>query len=109
MRSTYVGTEAPLDQPFVLSDDAAGSGLVPDQRRLTRLPRQRDAGASGAVPSLQRTPGGHMTGFVQVIEFRTSRIDELRRLVEEMRAGTGTGSAIRGMVAKDRDRPGWYL
>jgi hypothetical protein len=50
-----------------------------------------------------------MTRFVQVIEFRTSRIDEMQDLVEELRAGAGTGSALRGMVTKDRDRPGWYL
>ena len=52
-----------------------------------------------------------MTGFVQIIEFRTQRIEELRALVEEMRAESGddTGSARRGTVTKDRDRPGHYL
>ena len=50
-----------------------------------------------------------MSGFVQVIEFRTSRIDELRRLADEMGADSGPGGASRGIVTQDRDRPGWYF
>jgi hypothetical protein len=50
-----------------------------------------------------------MTGFVQIIEFKTSRIDELERLADEMGADSGGGAALRGTVTQDRDRPGWYL
>ena len=50
-----------------------------------------------------------MTGFVQIIEFRTSRIDAVRELVAEMRSEIGTGNASRGTVTTDRDRPGYYL
>jgi hypothetical protein len=50
-----------------------------------------------------------MTGFVQVIEFRTSRIDELKKLADAMESDSGPGAASRGTVTQDRDRPGWYL
>lgn len=54
-----------------------------------------------------------MTGFVQIIEFTTSRIDEVKALSEEYRntritAGDGT-PPVRGTVAADRDRPNTYL
>ena len=50
-----------------------------------------------------------MSGFVQIIEFRTNRIEELQALAEEMGPGPGPGSALRGAVTQDRDRPGWYF
>ena len=50
-----------------------------------------------------------MTAFVQIIEFRTSRIDELRRLADEMGSDNIPGAAARGTVTQDRDRPGWYF
>jgi quinol monooxygenase YgiN len=51
-----------------------------------------------------------MSKFVQIIEFRTNRVDELQALADEMRAVPGSqGSALRGTVAQDRDRPGWYF
>lgn len=50
-----------------------------------------------------------MTGFVQIIEFRTSRVGEIRGLVAEMEPASGTGNALRGTVTADRDRPGYYL
>ncbi len=48
-------------------------------------------------------------GFVQIIEFRTSRISELRSLATQMRSQSGTGAALRGTVTQDVDRPGYYL
>jgi hypothetical protein len=51
-----------------------------------------------------------MSGFVQIIEFKTSRVNELQALADEMRAGPDSqGSALRGTVVQDRDRPGWYF
>lgn len=50
-----------------------------------------------------------MTGFVQIIEIRTSRVDEVRGLVEQMRAENDSGAAVRATVTADRDRPGYYL
>jgi hypothetical protein len=50
-----------------------------------------------------------MSGFVQIIEFRTSRVDELQALADELASGSGPGEALRGTVTEDRDRPGWYF
>ena len=50
-----------------------------------------------------------MSGFVQIIEFKTNRIDELKRLADEMGSDSGRGEALRGTVTQDRDRPGWYF
>ena len=50
-----------------------------------------------------------MAGFVQIIEFKTSRVNEIRDLVAEMGTRLGTGSALRGTVTADLDRPGYYL
>lgn len=50
-----------------------------------------------------------MAGFVQMIEFTTSKIDEIKALSEEMTGQLGSGMATRGVVTEDRDRPGTYL
>ena len=50
-----------------------------------------------------------MTGFVQIIELKTSRIDEIRDLVAQMRSEGTIGTALRGTVTADRDRLGYYL
>jgi quinol monooxygenase YgiN len=50
-----------------------------------------------------------VTRFLQIIELKTTRVDEVRSLVAEMRAETGYGGALRGTVTKDRDRPGYYF
>lgn len=51
--------------------------------------------------------GESMAGFVQIIEFKTSRYDEVRALVDERRERPGL--AVRGQIAQDRDRPGTYI
>lgn len=53
-----------------------------------------------------------MAAFVQIIEFTTSRIDELRKLSDDYRAGrtaAGDVPVIRSTVTADRNRPGTYL
>ena len=50
-----------------------------------------------------------MPGFVQIIEFTTTRIDEVRALGEEIRNGPATGLVLRGTITADRDRPNTYL
>jgi quinol monooxygenase YgiN len=48
--------------------------------------------------------------FVQIIEFTTSRVDELNQLMDEWLASTdGRRTAARGVQAQDRDRPGTYF
>ena len=50
-----------------------------------------------------------MAGFIQIIEYRTSRFDEVRALGVE-RAESDTGSLARRITAtENRDKPGTYL
>jgi quinol monooxygenase YgiN len=51
-----------------------------------------------------------MAGFIQIIEFKTSRIDEIEALAGERSSELGDGSTVhRVTVTADRDRPGYYL
>jgi hypothetical protein len=54
-----------------------------------------------------------MAGFVQIVEFSTSKIDEVRALAEtfrsEMQALPGETPVQRATLTADRDRPGYYL
>jgi len=53
-----------------------------------------------------------MAGFVQIVEFKTARIDEVAALGEEMQAqreADGASSVGRATFTADRDRPGYYL
>jgi hypothetical protein len=46
-------------------------------------------------------------GFVQIIEFKTDRIDDVRELVGKYRETMASGSStvVRGTATADRDRP----
>ena len=52
-----------------------------------------------------------MAGFVQIIEFKTSRFDEVKALGDEFRTTmSGQGAAPRRIsITEDRERPGTYL
>jgi hypothetical protein len=53
-----------------------------------------------------------MTGFVQIIEFQTSRLDEVESLGREIQNRLDDGrpsSPRRTTITADRDRPGYYL
>ncbi|MBP1234022.1 hypothetical protein JOE40_003665 [Arthrobacter sp. PvP102] len=51
-----------------------------------------------------------MAGFVQIIEFQTSRIEEIEQLGRPSRTEGGTPPTFRRIVATaDRDRPGTYF
>src|SRR5882724_8497520 len=51
-----------------------------------------------------------MAGFIQIIELRTARIDEVRAIVDDYRASIGDdNTARRSTVTQDRDNPGTYL
>jgi hypothetical protein len=48
--------------------------------------------------------------FVQIIDFRTSKFDEMRKLEEEWEAAAGSQSTARRVItAADRDDSGRYL
>ena len=51
-----------------------------------------------------------MAGFIQIIEFQTSRIDEIQALTDERSLAQQPGSTVvRVTITADRDRPGYYL
>ncbi len=51
-----------------------------------------------------------MPGFVQIMELKTSRIDEVEALSKRMQEERGDALlATKGTVTADRDRPGYYL
>ena len=50
-----------------------------------------------------------MTGFVQVIEFQTSRLDEIKAMNDEWRQTHPDIGPLRITVTADRSRPGTYL
>ena len=50
-----------------------------------------------------------MAGFVQIIEVKTSRIDEVDALIQELRAGGGPMPMVRATMTADRDQPDRYL
>jgi hypothetical protein len=52
-----------------------------------------------------------MAGFLQLVAFTTSRIDEVNALADQMREskGAGTGLVRRGTFTSDRDRPEHYV
>jgi len=47
--------------------------------------------------------------FVQIIQFRTSKFDEMRALAEEWAAAEAGGTTQRVMMCQDRDHPGQYV
>jgi hypothetical protein len=50
-----------------------------------------------------------MAGFIQVIEYRTSRFDEVKALGEDI-ADNDTGSLARRITAtENRDKPGTFM
>jgi quinol monooxygenase YgiN len=52
-----------------------------------------------------------MAGFIQIIDYTSSRADEIRVLAEKMRANreAGPGGPARVTMTEDRDRPGHFL
>jgi hypothetical protein len=48
-------------------------------------------------------------GFVQIVEYTTSRTDEIEKLINDWRAATeGKRKTARALVCKDRDRANHY-
>lgn len=52
-------------------------------------------------------------GFIQIIEYQTSRIEEVAALGKEFRESTAqnvdVAKPLKGTVAADQDKPGHYL
>ena len=48
--------------------------------------------------------------FVQIIEFTSTRIDEMKQLLEDFRAATeGRRTVVRATMTADRDQPDRYV
>jgi hypothetical protein len=51
-----------------------------------------------------------MAGFVQIIQYKTSKFDEMQKLIDNFREQTeGRRTTIRGMACSDRDNPGQFM
>jgi hypothetical protein len=51
-----------------------------------------------------------MAGFVQIIQYKTSKFDEMEKVADRWRAETeGSRTAARIMVCSDRDNPGQFM
>ena len=49
-------------------------------------------------------------GFIQVIEFDSDNIDEMRKIGDEWEAAAaGSSKAVKRVMCEDRDRPGHYV
>lgn len=50
-----------------------------------------------------------MAGFVQIVEFKTDRPDEVMALGDSMEPQRSSGTARRLVIGTDRDRPGYFF
>ncbi|HMF82815.1 MAG TPA: hypothetical protein VKI01_06040 [Acidimicrobiia bacterium] len=51
-----------------------------------------------------------MAGFVQIIQYKTSKFDEMQKLIDKFRAETeGRRTTVRGMTCRDRDNAGTFM
>jgi len=50
-----------------------------------------------------------MAGFVQVIEFKTSRFDEIEQMADDYDLNSDANTARRVIIVEDRDNPGTYF
>jgi len=48
-------------------------------------------------------------GFVQIIDFTTSRYDDKRKLMDEWATSSEGNQAVRWMIGKERDRANHYV
>jgi hypothetical protein len=93
----------------VFAVDGVGRASFGETRDLSRLLLF----AAGSPSSVERTESdwrSGMPGFVQIMEFETSRIDEVEALSEQMQEERGDALlASKATVTEDRDRPGHYF
>jgi hypothetical protein len=51
-----------------------------------------------------------MAGFVQIIQYKTSKYDEMQKLIDKFREDTaGKRTTTRGMACRDRDNAGTFM
>jgi hypothetical protein len=70
----------------------------------------RSGGPAGTASSSRLIQGGIGMAFVQIMEFRTSDIDAVRKIDEEWRRATeGKRTVRRVLVTRDRSEPDRYF
>ena len=51
-----------------------------------------------------------MAGFVQIIQYKTSKFDEMQKIIDKFREDTkGKRTTTRAMVCRDRDNAGQFM
>jgi len=60
-------------------------------------------------PTEHKSPWSDMAAFLQIVQFTTSRIDEVESLADAMTAQREGGTVRRGTFTSDRDRPNHYF
>ena len=50
-----------------------------------------------------------MAGFVQIIQYSTTRFDEVEKLYDELQGQQQAGTARRATITADRDHPNQYV
>lgn len=51
-----------------------------------------------------------MAGFVQIIQYKTSKFGEMQKLIDKFREQTqGRRTTVRGMACRDRDNAGTFM
>jgi hypothetical protein len=64
----------------------------------------------GAAHDLRQLNGGGQMPFIQIIEYKTTRIDELNAVLDGwLEATKGKRAATRGVQTKDRDATNTYV
>jgi hypothetical protein len=86
--------------PLTSTIGALDEGLV-SQLRPTRL--------RGDIWLQHKSRGGVMAKFFQIIEFNTSRLDEIEALAKDADARRRSGNVRRITMTADRDHPGHYM
>jgi hypothetical protein len=74
---------------------------------MQSLAARREVGPDWVANS--SVEGDDMAGFVQIIQYSTSRFDEVEKLYEELQARQEAGTVRRAIVTADRDHPNQYV
>jgi hypothetical protein len=90
---------------------AVRSGAALDRRRARRYRHvRRHRAAAAKLAATAREPGEAKVPFIQIIEYKTSRIDELNAVLDGwLEASKGKRSSTRGVQTKDRDANNTYV
>src|SRR4051794_40411305 len=106
-RASVLTCAVALTRPFACRCDRASAASTSPPRRPQPYTR---GGSTASVPATDEGRPA-MAGFVQIIEWKTSRIDEVEKLSDDFRGRMAErgGGPTRVTVVADRDRTNTYL